>query len=471
MADYFNYISFGAREAVEVPDGRISLSRRRLFEYTPDHIREPLAGLGREALDFIAAQPTFLCSEVTRDGRRASILVKYGRLSEVALHSDDLAAVFETELDFGELWFDDVDAAREVFGADPFQLFRTHWAVREGDVHAILVKLLEASPEKDADVLAGLAGDEAAVDPPVSPQKRTLGAAASVEAFLDLLFKVEAGEAVETFFRGQDVATYPLEPSLLRKRPDGGWKHLPNEDRLCKELLIAHYDEFENDQYCFDRLVRMQHFGLPTRLLDISGNPLIALFFACDGGPAGVNPEVEGEVVIFRVKADRVKYYDSDTVSCLANLCRLTHEQKNELQLNQSFQDFNADPVVGKLVHYIHAEKPYFQTAIEPAHLGSILCVKAKQTNTRIKSQLGAFLLFGHDATMAETGQDGIDIARITIVDKARILKDLDRLNINAKTVYPSIDRTAEHLKTRYAMMGEANSKSAAASDLGELLG
>lgn len=470
MADYFNYISFGAREAVEAPDGRISISRRRLFEYTPDHIREPLASLGQDALEFMEAQPSFLCSEIMREGRRASILVKFGRISELTLFTDELAAIFKTETDFGELRFDDVDAAREVFGADPFQLFRTHWAVREGDVDAILARLGEAAPDRAAEVPSARSGEDAAIAPPPTPEKRTMGKADSVEGFLDLLFKVETGANTETFFRGHDVATYPLEPSLLRTRPDGGWKFLPNEDRLCKELLIAHYNEFENDQYCFDRLVRMQHFGLPTRLLDISGNPLVALFFACDGGPAGVNPNVEGEVIIFRVAADRMKYYDSDTVSCLANLCSLTHEQKNDLQLNKSVENFNDDPMVGKLVHYIRAEKPYFQQAIEPAHLGSILCVKAKQTNNRIKSQLGAFLLFGHDAKMAETGQDGIEIDRITITDKARILGELDRLNINAKTVYPSIDRTAEHLRNRYEMIGEAGSKSAAPSDLDELL-
>jgi FRG domain len=89
---------------------------------------------------------------------------------------------------------------------------------------------------------------------------------------------------------------------------------------LCKELLIAHYDEFQGDQYCFDRLVRMQHYGLPTRLLDISGNPLVALFFACFCAPELA--EIDGEVILFRVSSEKVKYYDSDTVSCLANLSR-----------------------------------------------------------------------------------------------------------------------------------------------------
>ncbi|OAE38518.1 hypothetical protein A7J42_16485 [Brucella intermedia] len=72
---------------------------------------------------------------------------------------------------------------------------------------------------------------------------------------------------------------------------------MPSEDRLCKELLIAHHDEFHGDDYCFDRLVRMQHYGLPTRLLDISGNPLVALFFACSCKPDQL--EIDGEVIIF----------------------------------------------------------------------------------------------------------------------------------------------------------------------------
>jgi hypothetical protein len=76
--------------------------------------------------------------------------------------------------------------------------------------------------------------------------------------------------------------------------------------------------------------------------------------------------------------------------------------------------------------------------------------VKAKRTNSRIKSQSGAFLLFGHEAVLPDEGQDGISINRITITNKVEILKQLDRLNINATTVYPSIEQTAVHLKEQY---------------------
>jgi len=38
----------------------------------------------------------------------------------------------------------------------------------------------------------------------------------------------------------------------------------------------------------------MQHYGIPTRLLDITSNPLVALFFACIEFP-----KVDGEVIFF----------------------------------------------------------------------------------------------------------------------------------------------------------------------------
>jgi hypothetical protein len=108
-------------------------------------------------------------------------------------------------------------------------------------------------------------------------------------------------------------------------------------------------------------------------------------------------------------------------------------------------------------LHHIKAEKACFEGRIVPDDLGSILCVKAKRTNTPIKSQTGAFLLFGQEATLPEFGQESVEIARVTIKDKQRILDQLSAININATSVYPSIDQTAAHLKGRYRLPAAAD--------------
>jgi hypothetical protein len=450
MGDNFNYISFGNWESVEGQVDLITMGRSRMFEYTPSDIEQRLAGLDPTAVAFIEKLPTFLCSEIkTNAADVTSMIIKYGQISNIDAGRKEVSTTFETLINFGEVEFDDVEAARSIFGADRFQLYRTHWAVREGDAQQVLARLAALKPDL-ADQIAdheAVLPDAAEVQPPPR-DKRILGVADSVESFLQLLYGSAAKPETETFFRGHGDAHYELTPSLLRKWDNGDWQFLPSEDRLCKELLIAHHDEFQGDQYCFDRLVRMQHYGLPTRLLDISGNPLVALFFACSCKPEHMARD--GEVIVFQVSSERVKYYDSDTVSCLSNLSNLTYAQKNEIDLSVNQDAFNETDVAGKLLHHIRSEKGFFEARIIPDDLGSIVCVKAKRTNSRIKSQSGAFLLFGQDAALPDAGQDGIDITRVTIQNKAHILGQLDRININAMTVYPSIDQTAVHLKDQY---------------------
>ncbi|GBR00314.1 FRG domain-containing protein [Gluconobacter cerinus] len=449
MAESFNYISFGNWENVEGNVDVVAMGRGRMFEYTPSDTEKRLESLDSTAIAFLEKLPTFLCSEIKSSGDTVSMLIKYGRVSNIDSGRKEVSAAFETVIDFGEVDFEDINAARAMFGTDKFQLYRTHWAVRQGDVRDILDRLAEAKPGLGQGIAAKAApavGDGEVQPPP--RDKKIIGDADSVERFLELLYSSPAKAGTDPFFRGHSDARYELTPSLLRKWENGDWQFMPNEDRLCKELLIAHHDEFQGDDYCFDRLVRMQHYGLPTRLLDISGNPLVALFFACSCRPDQLG--IDGEVIVFRIASNVIKYYDSDTVSCLSNLSNLTYVQKNDIDLSLDQDAFNATDVAGKLLHHIKSEKGFFEGRIIPDDLRSIICVKAKRTNTRIKSQSGAFLLFGHEAALPDAGEEGIEISRVTIKNKAHILNQLDRININATTVYPSIDQTAVHLRDQH---------------------
>lgn len=430
----------------EVKD--VTMFRGRMFEYTPPDIEKRLESLDNNAVSFLKTLPTFLCSEIDSAKDTVSMFIKYGRIIEIATGGKEVSMTFELQIDFGRVTFDSFEQAQSIFGVDRFQLYRTHWAVREGDAAVVLGRLARLKPDLAALIPnqpeVPAAGGE--IQPPPR-DKKSLGAADSVESFLKLLYNSPKKPDTETFFRGHSNGTYELTPSLLRKWDNGDWKFMQSEDRLCKELLIAHHDEFQSDQYCFDRLVRMQHYSLPTRLLDISSNPLMALFFACTS-----ESKTDGEVIIFHVASDNLKYYDSDTVSCLSNLCNLTYEQKSKIDLSLDQAAFNISEVIGKLLHHIRSEKVFFEGKIAPDDLGSIICVKAKRTNTRIKSQSGAFLLFGHEVTLPDAGQVGIEISRVTIrhADKKSILAQLNQININATTVYPSIEQTAVHLRNQY---------------------
>ena len=294
MSENFNFIAFGNWEYVNDATNAFEISRGRMFEYTPTDLAKRLEDLAPPSIEFIEKLPTFLCSEVVRSAGRASMLVKYVRIETIEPGRKEVSATFTTLVDFGTVEFTALDHALEVFQADGFQLYRTHWSIREGDAREVLRRLVNINLNL-TDEVAKYLGREVAAEPPPR-EKKIIGEAESVGAYLQLLYGVSAKGATENFFRGHADARYELTPSLLRRWPRGEWKFMPDEERLNKELLIAHYDEFQGDQYCFDRLVRMQHYGLPTRLMDISGNPLIALFFACFGATT-----TDGEVIIFTV--------------------------------------------------------------------------------------------------------------------------------------------------------------------------
>jgi hypothetical protein len=211
---------------------------------------------------------------------------------------------------------------------------------------------------------------------------------------------------------------------------------------MYRELLVSNSIDFHGDVYTLDRLVRMQHYSLPTRLLDITSSPLIALYFACKS-----NIDEDGEVIVFSMESHQIKYFDSDTASCIANLTGLPKASKDELHFTSlDVRKSNKLQSAKQLLHFIEEEKPFFEPRLQPKHLRSIVCVKGKRTNNRIAFQSGAFLLFGYDATLNEGGSPESAVQRIAVTNKDAVLKQLDQLNINESTVFPYIENSAKYI-------------------------
>lgn len=70
------------------------------------------------------------------------------------------------------------------------------------------------------------------------------------------------------YFRGQDDAFSNTLPAIFRSR-----KLLDNEDNLFNDFLMTDPQLFEKCRTNFERMALMEHYHLPTRLLDVSSTP------------------------------------------------------------------------------------------------------------------------------------------------------------------------------------------------------
>lgn len=260
-------------------------------------------------------------------------------------------------------------------------------------------------------------------------------------------------------YRGQRDAIWPNIPGLFRSDLTS---LADSEKRAVRDLVSVHPGEFAPDETMFDRLVRMQHFGLPTRLMDVSQNPLVALYFATDPGAPG--EECDGVVTAFAVPEEREKYFDSDAISCLANLANMTAAEKAEIvkirqdrvvgtKRDAEIARVNGEPVYQRLHQFIRAEKPHFLPIIDPIDLFKPYYVHPKMSNRRILSQAGGFIIHGLTPTKKINFAHQIVETKFVIPKnaKAPLRKALELLGISDSTLFPELDRAANRIKARYS--------------------
>ncbi len=270
----------------------------------------------------------------------------------------------------------------------------------------------------------------------------------SVAQFVESVINWKINGKRPIAFRGQAYWKWPTEPKIFRKDV-GVYDH---EKKIVRDLVSLHPQEFRDDNTMFDRLVRMQHFDLPTRLLDVTTNPLVALYFATEKHIAD-KTEQDGKVQGFSVPESRQRYYDSDLVSCLSNIANLTSEEKSDIA--SAFKlpklEFNKSDAIRRLSWFIKIENPHFEPNIDKSDLNDPVYVKPKMSNRRIIAQYGAFMIYGRKLVRVKKDDDLL-IHRLTIRSDAKgeIRKELEVLGIHASTLFPEIDKASDFIVRRY---------------------
>ena len=263
---------------------------------------------------------------------------------------------------------------------------------------------------------------------------------------------------VVLYFRGETREGWELRPAVLR---DELAKH---ESEMLHELIKRRPMEFTGLPSALSKWVLAQHHGLRTRFLDITKNPLVGLFYACENH--NENNSSNGRLHVFAVPKTLVKSFNSDTVSVISNFGRLSKEQQdlilgNEQLENQTtcrqrkdlFAISKYRATMQRFCQLIQEEKPNFEERIDIGDLYRALIVEPQQSSERVRAQAGAFLVsafherFERDQILRYNSLTPVYAHYVFSIpnrEKEKIRNELESVGITRETLFPGLDETAK---------------------------
>lgn len=269
----------------------------------------------------------------------------------------------------------------------------------------------------------------------------------SISEFDAFISHHSVNETQQLFYRGHSDANYILAPSIMRNN-----KWFNNESAMYNDIIINCPESFSKCNTHLEKLVEMQHYGLPTRLLDITRNPLVALYFACES-----NYDNYGEVVLIAAEKKDIKYPQSDSVSVLSSLPLFSRKNQEHIRdcALSSENNYEFNKKIPRLRHEIRLEKPAFLPEIIKEEIIDSFIVYAVKNNNRIVKQDGAFIICGliENSDILNKYRLKEDEKRVVLLinNKEQILESLDNLSINKAALFPEIECVTEYIKNKYS--------------------
>ncbi len=261
----------------------------------------------------------------------------------------------------------------------------------------------------------------------------------SFQEFVALVEEQQLRTEGPLWFRGAGKATYKLLPSLYRHPGSRGVEALQSLERNLMMRFQQRSIPFlsrilENNWDC---LFFMQHYGIPTRLLDWTENPFIGLYFAITSSPFSGKMAKGKAVLSFSSDA---ALWVLDPIAWNKHALRLQRFDRGILtpsdEALQSYKPLTRFPDMN--VHPV---------AIYGAH-----------NSPRIVAQRGAFMIFGQSTQgMEETyGSEAFPAGCLTRVILGRdvlpsMRSSILKNGITESVVFPDLDGLAREIKREFA--------------------